>query len=421
MRTRRCFAFGLSSALHLLAVVMVVRLAARTSLVPMPDAGASSPTVVVVQSVDASALRRDEHADSRTKDPAPDDLGIHLEDGASNLDLPGFRFDFRKVADRASSLFPLLTRSLSLDRLTASPRGEGRARLANPFAQAEQTEETKPPLRLGDAALQSLIDTSWSRRDRWLRFEPIVALAGAYSPDEGRLPALLEGYVAQNGLQPYVDTTIRDPRLWTQLGIAADHADFIDFIGRYASQHPSTRSTTALLFLLDKIAQGSFDALATLLDTDPPEDLQWTRRANPGAFNALVTIRDYYRAQLERRDLASHGALRTYYDGVRLSILTSILRTTPHGYRAGDARFLIGAIYWKEGRAADALRVWRDMTIDPEDSYAIACSEILAAMRTSDGKRLNAHIDGILNSEHGHWIMFSLDRLRRFGYHVDTF
>ena len=44
------------------------------------------------------------------------------------------------------------------------------------------------------------------------------------------------------------------------------HGDFIDFVRAFARQHPSSRTTTELLFLLDELAQGSRDVLLTLLD-----------------------------------------------------------------------------------------------------------------------------------------------------------
>ena len=46
-------------------------------------------------------------------------------------------------------------------------------------------------------------------------------------------------------------------------------------------------------------------------------------------------------------------------------ILQTILDNAPGGYRATDARFLIGSILWKRGKLADAERVWRKMKVDP--------------------------------------------------------
>jgi hypothetical protein len=425
MHIRRLSAFGGSLALHVLAVASTIWLAARVTLSPYVRAEARGPTVdaaqppekLIGQLREASVARAQT---SKAADRTPEDLGIRLDDGASNLSIPGFTFDFAKVTKRAASLFPFLTRSISLERLVATTDRPRTGGLVNPFGRP-RVELSKPPLARRDAALQSLIDKSWSRRDRWKAFEPIAALVNAYDPDAGRLPDLLRGYVAQDGLQPYVDTIVRDPRLWTQLGLAADHADFIDFIGRYASGHPSTKTTTELLFLADKLVQASVDALATLLGADPAEDLRWTRGANRFAYDALVTIRNYYRTQLERRGIASRG-LRTHYDQTRLDILTGILRTTPGGYRASDARFLIGTIYWRQGKTSDAARSWADMTIDPSDSYVMAYSEILDAIRASGGEKIDTRrIERILDGEHGRWISFSFERLQHFGYHFDTF
>jgi len=282
-------------------------------------------------------------------------------------------------------------------------------------------------------ALQTLIDRSWSRRDRWTPFQEILRLADAHDANAGKLPALLHEYEAQNGLQPYVDASIRDPRLWTELGLAADHVEFIGFISRYAAEHPSTRATTELLFLLDKIAQASFDALVTLVDTIPGAQLEWTREANGDAFAFIVDVRRHYLSVLRRKGLDSTDALAAFYDRARLDILTGILRTTPRGYRANDARFLIGSIHWRGGHVGDALRAWRPMTIDPEDAYAASIARLHGAIAAETGsdrgnvdssetvRRLAQQINAILRAEHGRWIMFSLDRLHQFGFRFDTF
>jgi len=74
---------------------------------------------------------------------------------------------------------------------------------------------------------------------------------------------------------------------------------------------------------------------------------------------------------------------------------------------------------------AAALQSWRDMAIDPTDSYVRAYSDILTAIRDSPdgtGQRLDSrHIDCVLAAEHGRWLSSSIDRLRQFGYHLDTF
>jgi hypothetical protein len=424
MFVRRLLALGASLALHLLAAAIIQRFEAAAFGQPFPGAAGGHPTVVFVQPADGKSSAPGEPAGGTAAHATHDDLGIHVEEGASKVSMPGFTFDFGKVADRATSLFPFLTRTLSIDQVTVTPRRAGSRGLGNPFAQP-RIELVNPPLVLRDAALQSLLDKSWSRRDRWKAFQPVAALANAYNADQGRLPALLRGYGKQNGLQPYVDTTIRDPRLWIQLGLAADHADFIDFIGRYASRYPSTKATTELLFLLDKLVEASLDALVTLVDIDPKDDLRWSRSSGGGAYELILAIQRYYAAQLERRALTSRDALRTHYDDIRLTILNGILRTTPSGYRANDARFLIGAIYWKRGRAADAVRSWSAITRNPEDGYLTAYSEILAAIgdpTSQAGSNVNARrINRILDGERGRWISLSFDRLRQFGYRFDTY
>jgi hypothetical protein len=346
------------------------------------------------------------------------------ESGSTTVPLPGFTFDFTKVADRATLLFPFISPGLSLDAFGLMPQQDSR-RLYNPLTSGSSTPRgPRPALALTDARLQAIIDSSWSRRDRWVVFDEVLSLAAAHHPEEGVLPALFQRYVQQNSLQPYADTTMRDPRLWAQLGLAADHVAFIGFISRFASAHPSTKATTELLFLLDRLAQASFDCLVTLLDMAPVDDLHWTARHNPDAYKLIERLIAYYRAQLEERDIATPPTLRVYYDKVRLAILGALLETTPGGYRAADARYLIGSIHWRHGDREAALEVWRRIVADPADSYALAYSNVLNAIHAggdSDDAALRRRIDRALDAERGRWRDFSYVRLRQFGYRFDTY
>jgi len=294
----------------------------------------------------------------------------------------------------------------------------------NPFLHA-RVESPLAPLDSSDAELQAVVDKAWSRRRRWDAYQPIAALAARHHPDIGRLPDLLRAYVEQNLLQPFHDTTVRDPRLWSQLGVAADHLDFVEFIERYIATHPSTRSATELLFLLDELIQGNLDTLTILLDTNAGKDLWWTRYSSRSGYALIDRFQRYYAAECGRRGLSSAEAVAAHYAAVRLQVLNAVLSTTPGGYRAGDARFLIGVIHWKQGRRADALAVWRRISVDPSDSYATSYAEITNAFRTSDGAAsdqvLVARIERVLAGERRRWLIFSAARLRQFGYGFDTF
>jgi hypothetical protein len=353
---RRGIALAVSFLLHLIALVtLAIATAAPRVLAPPRPRGMS---VMIVPREDDSGppglqpLDPDEAADLRPPR------------GSAIVSVPGFEFDAKKIEARAALLFPFLTPGLSLERFELAPHLGPRDTFHDPFAPrpaAAPRGAKKPPLAMSDEAIQSLVDESWSRRNRWTPFQRIHHLPDAHNPDAGKLAALLHEYQAQDGLQPYVDAAIRDPRMWTELGLAADHVEFIGFISRYAAEHPSTRATIELLFLLDKIAQASLDALVTLLDTVPEEHLDWTRSANPDAYAFVADLRRHYAAELLKKGLASGDRLGAYYDKVRLGILTGILRTTPRGYRVNDARFLIGSIYWREGSVGDALRASRSI------------------------------------------------------------
>ena len=279
--------------------------------------------------------------------PEPDNLGIELPPGTSRVSLPGFTADFGKVISHASVLFPFLAPGL-FDDLAEEERAGNAGPLPNPLRH-RATHASETPLLMTDAQIQAVADGAWSRRDRWRTFQHIVSLARQHSAQEGRLPDVLRAYVDQNLLQVFVDGSFRDPRVWAQLSVAADHRDFIEFIREYAAQHPLTKGRTELLFLLDKLAQASEQALLTVLDTNPTQHLQHTLTVNADAYRAVVKIRQHYMAQLDGLGLTSPEAIREHFDAIRVVILNNIVRTTPARYRTADAQYLIGGIRWRQG------------------------------------------------------------------------
>jgi hypothetical protein len=351
----------------------------------------------------------------------PPNLGLDLDDNTPHDEAFGYKIG--KIVDRATALYPFLTQTLRLEAPKTSQR------LGKSVTwRFESATPPRTPLHLTDSELQTIIDSAWSRRHRWDPFQPIAKLASAHDPSGGQLPMLLRAYIEQNGLQPYVDGATRDGRLWVQLGLAADHADFIDYITRYARDNAGTKASTELLFLLEKLAEASLDALITLIDVDRHRDLGWTMRTHRFAYAAIATIQDHYKTQLAQMRLTSRGDLIAYYDRIRLTILKTIVDSTPDGYRAADARFLMGAILWKRGKLEDAERVWRQMkvdTSDPGDSYADNAGRILVELRSWDARDTRnadaSRIDRIIDAEQGLWIVRSYERLRKFGYRFDTF
>ena len=407
MSISRSLGFGASAVLHAAAIVAIVWSPSRPAP-PSPASATPDPPAVAV-------------ADPRSADVPASDIPVPRGGAPAPLRIGAFRFDYRKIAERPTTLFPFLTQALPLER-TVSVRPRAGGSFMQPSAPAT-APRTSRRLVLSDDALQQLVDRAWSRRERWRPFRRIAALVTAHGPDDERLLALLRAHRDQNLLQPYVDATNHDPLVWVMLGIAADHGDFLDFVGKYAARHPSSKVTTELLFLLDELAQGSFDALCLLLDTRR-HDLWWTRESDPAAYELFVTIQQHYRVQLRKRGVPREG-LGAYYDNVRLSVLDYIVRTTPEGYRINDALFLIGGIYWNQGRKVEALRAWREMMADPDDVYAKASSEVRAALQgtTSDGgwDVDPAAIDRILDAEKARWAAASVRRLAHFGHGVDTF
>jgi hypothetical protein len=330
--------------------------------------------------------------------------------------------DLDRIAGHVAVLFPFVTPGLDLDAFPGTVRAaSSRLLFENPYLpkKAARPAPRGPRLSLTPAAIQAIVDRSWTRARRWEAFGSIRDFCLAFDADDSRLAALVASYRDQNALQPYADGRLRDLRLWAQLGLAADHASFIAFVRDYAVAHPGTRVTTELLLLVDTIAQANEDALAVLVETGEAGDLDWTRRTHPHAYDLALQIRRQYAKALDRRRLNSRLAIEEYYDRGRLALLARILATTPNGYRADDARFLIGSILWRERKDAEAVRAWRDLGSDSGDSYAIAIGQLRVALESTPPNPRN--IENILKNQQGRWLSFSDDRLRRFGYRVDTF
>ncbi len=335
----------------------------------------------------------------------------------SVLRVDEFSFDIAKIRNRANSLFPFLTLDLMfLERVSQDIR-ESQQRMVNPLAGA-RAGSNAPVLELPDEELRASIDRAWSRRKRWQTFAEIADRLSTHHPNIGRAPDLVRGYLDQNILQPYCDGTNRDARFWAMLENAADHADFVDFVRNYARTYPSSKTTTELLFLLDELLQGSRDVILMLLDTRPEEHLQHTRVVAPAGYTLAIALKERYGRWLFDRGWTK-PEIWQHYNGVRLRLLSTIVATSPDGYRVADARFLGGQVLFEMNRLDEAVRAWGNIIPNAGDAYVRAYGEILDEIDSGpvDVKAIRQ----ILGAEYGRWRVFSIDRLRQFGHYCDTF
>lgn len=331
----------------------------------------------------------------------------------------GFRFDTSRIRAHRDILFPFLTGELSfLDELRQNAETD-RRRLHSPLTGRGRRKGAATPLSLPAAARAALIDHAWARRDRWASLKPIEELAGRYDADEGDLPAVVRGHVERNLLQPYVESIPSDPRFWVMLGLAADHVDVVEFVGRYARQHPSSRTTTELLFLLDELTQASADAWAVLMDTNV-DSLTLTQAASAGNLALARQLQRGYTQWARDHAVDAPRALDARYDDVRLALLTTIIETSPAGYGRADARFLAGRLLWNRNDLAGAVRMWRDMGTDERQTYAEARAAIQRALRPGGDVDVLGVVEA-LGAERSRWLRESSSRLARFGYTPSTF
>jgi hypothetical protein len=333
----------------------------------------------------------------------------------SGYDISGLPFNIAKIAARRAALFPFLTADLSfIDRMANDIRGAS-ARLSNPLDRSLMAT----PLELDDRLLQQVIDESWSRRDRWRRFTQVAALLIGHDAHDGASPALMRAYLDQNLLQPYCDGKIKDGQFWALLENAADHADFLEFIRSYARTRSSSKTTTELLFLMDELAQGNREAATTVIATSVSHDLSHTAVHSPQAALLAARIGNDLHAWFARRGLSATADMRGAYDRLRLRVLSTIVETSPNGYRQADARFLAGEIFYRQGDTAQAIDWWKEMKPQPADTYRSAASAILRAI---DGGIVDvADIHRIVAAESARWSDVNYRRLKQFGYRCDSY
>ncbi len=335
----------------------------------------------------------------------------------SDLRDRAFTFDIDKIAARADRLFPFVD---SMSLLPTAPMSRAAKQYDSPMLVPEShLARPLPPLNLSAAEMQSVLDESWSRRDRWASFQPLVDLVGGFDFQTGDLPDLLRRYVNENVLQPFRADRNLEPKLWALLSVASDHSEFVRFITGFIRRVPASKVSTELLFLLDKLVQSNVNALQSLVALDIVGGLEWTKKVSPSGAATLVAIHGFHKRALDKRGLWDTSALADRYDHVRLDILDHLIRTSPQGYRVNDARFLIGEIYWRKGRATDAFRVWRQIRPDTNDQYFGVSSELLNAMRLTPIRAVQ--IDVALGDETRRWTYASFVRLRQFGFQFDSF
>jgi hypothetical protein len=398
---RRAGGLAASAALHALVIVAAAWPPEVQSGILQasgsPDAG-REPQVVVVDSAPPSVA-----AGSLAPRPA--------------LELAGIEVDLDKIAGAPAELFPFI----QLDPRVFAERSQADASddLVNPLATG-QGRARYPPLELSDAALQALVDRAWSRRERWRPFSSIADLVYSHDGDRGRAADLLRGYTDQNLLQPYYDGDTLDARYWTMLGLAADHRAFVDLVTRYLRERPGTRTATELLFLLDELVQGSRDTLLMVVTNAPASSLRRSASEQPVAYARAEALHADTRAWLHRQGLEDPDAIRRRLDVVRLAILQTILETTPSGYRSGDAHYLAGVIHFDQRDRAWAFELWRRSAPGPHDLYGTAMLDLRTALSLPPERQVAAVV-AALGAEHGRWLTFSEQRLRRFGYDADRF
>ena len=333
----------------------------------------------------------------------------------SGYDMSGLPFNIPKIEARRASLFPFLTADLTFIERMATDVRAASARLGNPLDPALVAK----PLSLDQPLLQQIVDEAWSRRDRWRRFQQIRALLVGHDGHAGDAPALMRAYLDQNLLQPYCYGKTKDGQFWALLENSTDHVEFVEFIRSFARTRSSSRTTTELLFLLDELAQGNREVAETVLGTSVSADLTYSATNSPHAARLAANVGNDLRAWLAAHGYTQHESVGAAYDQFRLRVLSTIVETSPEGYREGDARYLAGEIFFRQGNLDQALEWWAPMRPQEGDSYAEAATAIRKVL---DAPTLDsAALRRILWAETARWKEQNYQRLKQFGSRCDSF
>ena len=287
------------------------------------------------------------------------------------------------------------------------------------FEMAPHLPTPSPALILSPLEMQTVLDASWSRRDRWDSFQQILDLVLRCDPQQGNLPTLLRRYVSDNLLQPFNASRSAERKVWGLLSVAADHFEFVQFIRSFVERVPSSKVTTELLFLLDKLVQANLQAALSLFTLDTSHGIEWTKRVSPKGAEILMALKGHQARALSSRGISDEPGIARAYDDVRVGILEHLIRTTLQGYRINDAHFLIGEIYWHQGRRADAREVWNRIEPDSSDDYFLVYSDVRANLTAETMSHVP--IDTALNNQTRRWLHASSQRLRHFGFRADMF
>lgn len=333
----------------------------------------------------------------------------------SGYDISGLPFNLPKIDARRASLFPFLTADLSFIERMATDVRAASAHLKNPLEAAL----TARPLVLDDRLRQQVVDEAWARRDRWKQFSQIRALLIGHDAHTGDAPALMRAYLDQNLLQPYCDGRSKDGQYWALLENSTEYADFLEFIRAYARTRSSSKTTTELWFLMDELAQGNREVAQTALATNVSHDLAYTATISPHAARLAANIANDLRIWLASHRYTEHQGVGPAYDQVRLRILSTIVETTPAGYRESDARFLAGEILFRQGNVEEAMQWWLKMRPLDGDTYGAAARTILKILEP--GKVDVAALRSVLWRESARWHDVNYARLKQFGYRCDSY
>jgi len=357
---------------------------------------------------------------ARIELPPPADPPLLIEraippEELSGYDISGLPFNLAKIDARRASLFPFLTADLSFIERMAGDVRSAAAHLKNPL----DPELAAMPLALDVRLQQQVVDEAWSRRDRWKQFSQIRALLIGHDAHTGDAPRLMRAYLDQNLLQPYCDGRSKDGQFWALLENSTEYVDFLEFIRSYARTRSSSRTTTELLFLMDELAQGNREVAQTVLGTNVSHDLARTATMSPNAALLAARIGNDLRVWLASHGYTQHEGVGPAYDHVRLRILSTIVETTPNGYRESDARFLAGEIFFRQGNVEEAMQWWAAMRPRDEDTYAAAAKTILAILEP--GRVDFGALRSVLWRESARWHDVNYARLKQFGYRCDSY
>ncbi len=222
------------------------------------------------------------------------------------------------------------------------------------------------------------------------QFKSFIGDYFSYHKDKGDLPVGVRELYYKN-LQRIAFVFSDDPTYF-MVDYFQENLNKEDFLIRameLVSRHRNTKTSAEMLFALEDIYEIQMRAWKQFFKFSEEEESLAAGREQEIRIATLRAVKERYQKVLENKDIKDYNQLSKIYFKRREEIINEILNT-PEQYRAQDALFELGTIYWQKGEEYQnpedfekAKEIWLKIPVTPatgeflnEETYNILREEL---------------------------------------------